>query len=174
MACTAACKLVLTSFGATLVGYECARADMQAKLMALFLPTHILVPSCRRPNLRDRCLQKASRIRSGDDGRDLCVFLFLNGKRLHSRLPTTVICPTRHTATHCHDARFDGRGLRGAARLRRVLRETRRDGPRCAPPRSTPQPTLTRRRRLPTTTPPYYASTESARREAHDDPGIRN
>ena len=55
----------------------CARGELKAKLQALFLPTHILVPSCRRPNLQDRCLQKASRTRSEADGRDLCVFLLL-------------------------------------------------------------------------------------------------
>ena len=54
-------------------------SEMKAKLQALFLPTHILVPSCRRPNLRDRCLQKASRTRSGADGRDLC-FLVVDAK----------------------------------------------------------------------------------------------
>ena len=58
----------------------CARGELKAKLQALFLPTHILVPSCRRPNLRDRCLQKASRTRSGADGRDLCVSLAINNR----------------------------------------------------------------------------------------------
>ena len=72
----------------------CARGELKAKLQALFLPTHILVPSCRRPNLRDRCLQKASRTRSEADGRDLCVFLLLQPARL-VLLPSVRTPPTR-------------------------------------------------------------------------------
>ena len=130
---------VLAVLPAAQLSYRCARADMQAKLQALFLPTHILVPSCRRPNLRDRCLQKASRTRSGADGRDLC-FLVVDAKG-----------PPLAGSPYDRDLSY---GTHGNALPRRTLR---RPGPSRG---STTSPRSTRGGRA-------LATSRRARREAH-------
>ena len=125
------------------------------------------------PNLRDRGLRRVSRTQSGADGRDLCVFLLLMasdstiaGSPYDRDLPYV----THGNALPRRTLRRPGPSWR-STRSPRSTRDGRRAVDESTPPEPLSKPHTRRTRTLPLS---LRASTESARREAHDDPGIRN